>query len=355
MRKQRDRLEKALPDILEGYCSKSDKPRDIAEKEAKTFLQIIEDSSNYQFGYNHSTGYSMIGYTCAYLRYYHPKEFITAYLNNANNEDDIKNGTELAKLYHILIHSIKFRHSVAKYSCDQNGIYKGIASIKYLNEDAANDLYSIKDEIFDTFIDLLERIETLRVDSRQLEILIKLDFFEEFGSIRYLLNYDELFIRYHGKKQMKKDKALEYKLDFDLLRDCCQKETAKTFTGLDSKKLLSILIQSIPNIPTPLRQKIAYQIECLGYIDIVDKKYAGYCVCTDLNVDYSPKLKLYALANGNTIPVKISKKIFKDKPIQRGDIVKVENQCRRPKMKKVDGEWIESDEKEWWITDYKVY
>ena len=49
-RKQRDRLEAALPDILEGYCSKSDKPRDIAEKEAKTFLQIIEDSSNYQFG-----------------------------------------------------------------------------------------------------------------------------------------------------------------------------------------------------------------------------------------------------------------------------------------------------------------
>lgn len=49
-RKQKDRLEAALPDILEGYCSKSDKPREVAEKEAKTFLQIIEDSSNYQFG-----------------------------------------------------------------------------------------------------------------------------------------------------------------------------------------------------------------------------------------------------------------------------------------------------------------
>lgn len=82
-RKQRDRLETALPDILNGYCKMSSKPREVAEKEAKTFLQIIEDSSNYQFGYNHSTGYSMIGYTCAYLRYYYPNEFITAYLNNA--------------------------------------------------------------------------------------------------------------------------------------------------------------------------------------------------------------------------------------------------------------------------------
>ena len=353
-RKQRDRLEKALPDILEGYCNKSDKPREMAEKEAKTFLQIIEDSSNYQFGFNHSTGYSMIGYTCAYLRYYHPKEFITAYLNNANNEDDIKNGTELAKLYRILIHGVKFRHSVANYSCDKDGIYKGIASIKFLNEEAANDLYFIKDEKFEVFIDLLERISSLKIDSRQLDILIKLDFFEEFGNIQYLLTCNNLFNKYYGKTQIKKDKALEAGLDFDLLRECCQKETAKTFTKVNSRKLLSLLINNIPNETTSLKQKITYQIECLGYIDIVDKKYAGYCVCTDLNVDYSPKVKLYALANGNTIPVKISKKIFKDHPIQRGDIVKVENQHKKPKMKKVDGKWVETEEKEWWITDYKV-
>ena len=70
---------------------------------------------------------------------------------------------------------------------------------------------------------------------------------------------------------MKKEKALKDKIDFDLLRNCSEKETAKTFTGLDSKKLLSTLVTEIPNNPTPLRQKIAYQIECLGYIDIVDK------------------------------------------------------------------------------------
>ena len=95
--------------------------------------------------------------------------------------------------------------------------------------------------------------------------------------------------------------------------------------------------------------------EVLGYIDIIDKKYAGYCVCTDLNVDYSPKVKLYALANGTTIPVKVNKKIFKSNPIKRGDIIKVSNQHRENKMKKVDGEWIETGEKEWWITEYKVY
>lgn len=49
-RKQKDRLDAAMPSILEGYCSKSSQPRDVAENEAKEFLQIIEDSASYQFG-----------------------------------------------------------------------------------------------------------------------------------------------------------------------------------------------------------------------------------------------------------------------------------------------------------------
>ena len=49
-RKQRDRLEKALPSILEGYCGKSPKNRSESESEAKEFLQVIEDSASYQFG-----------------------------------------------------------------------------------------------------------------------------------------------------------------------------------------------------------------------------------------------------------------------------------------------------------------
>lgn len=49
-RKQKERLDAALPSILEGYCAKSPNPREQAEQEAKEFLQIIEDSASYQFG-----------------------------------------------------------------------------------------------------------------------------------------------------------------------------------------------------------------------------------------------------------------------------------------------------------------
>lgn len=49
-RKDAERLERAMPKILEGYCKKSDKPREEAEKDAKTFLKVIEDASEYSFG-----------------------------------------------------------------------------------------------------------------------------------------------------------------------------------------------------------------------------------------------------------------------------------------------------------------
>lgn len=49
-RKRPEILEEALPKILDGYCSKSDKPREQAEKECNEFLKIISDASSYMFG-----------------------------------------------------------------------------------------------------------------------------------------------------------------------------------------------------------------------------------------------------------------------------------------------------------------
>ena len=49
-RKDPEKISKALPKILEGYCAKSDKPREVAEEEAKQFLKVIEEASSYMFG-----------------------------------------------------------------------------------------------------------------------------------------------------------------------------------------------------------------------------------------------------------------------------------------------------------------
>lgn len=328
-----------------------------SEEDIVAFIQVIEDASAYLFSLNHSQPYSYEGYVSGYLRTYYPLEFLTTALNiNKDKEEKTIGLTNYARKIGIPIKSPKFRYSKAEYFCDKENqcIYKGVGAIKYMNTNIADELYSLRDKKYDNFIEILVDIMDASLNSRQLEILIKLDFFSEFGGIEYLLDCYTLFNKYYGKRQIKKEKAFEEGLDFDIIRKYANKETTKMFSGLDSVGMLNELITAIPNEKTSIRTIITYQLENFGYVDIIDKKYAGYCVVVDLNVDFSPKLKLYALANGNTIPVKIDKKTFASKQLRRGDIIKVENQYRKNKMRKVDGRWIETDEKEWWLSEYKV-
>lgn len=343
-RKQADRLQAALPQILEGYCNKSPKPREVAEQEAKEFLQIIEDSSNYQFGYNHSTGYSMIGYMCAYLRYYYPVEFISAYLNNANNDADIVNGTALAKQLGISILNPQFRHSKDVYIPDSKNraIYKGIASIKYLNTEVAQKMYEMRDIEFPTFIDFLA---VNPCNSRQTEILIRLGFFREFGKSEKLLEIFKMFSEYGGKKQFSKDKVqLPEKIVLKYAT-----ATAKLYKVFDMNGLLAEMCSTLEDKSIPLSEIIKAEIEFLGYVQTTLPKLGdNYYAILDINDKYANRVvKLYRLNNGEMLTVKIKGKVFNDNPVKQCDIIKTLDISEEPKWGKTpEGEWYRKEETE---------
>ena len=350
-RKQRDRLEAAMPQILDGYCRMSPKPRDVSEQEAKEFLQIIEDSSNYQFGFNHSTGYSMIGYTCAMLRYYYPEEFIAAYLNNANNEDDIRGGTELARIKGISINPIKFRYSGAKYTVDKehHALYKGCESVKFMNVESSNKLYEMKDQHFDSFLDLLE---VFPGNSRQLEILIKLGYFEEFGGTLRLLKLCDLYDLYHGKKIIKKDKC---GLPLDLVKKHATSETAKQyrFESEAMENLLREFASFIPDGEIPLRTRLESEAEYLGYISYTDSKLQNTGFVLDVNTKYSPKITIYHLDTGIMTTYKLAKISYQNNPFDKGNIIKFYSENKQ-KSRLVDGHWEKLSETEPWIKNYLI-
>lgn len=351
-RKQKDRLEAALPSILEGYCAKSDKPREIAEQEAKVFLQIIEDSSSYQFGYNHSTGYSMIGYTCAYLRYYYPCEFIAAYLNNANNDDDIRMGTDLAKLKGVSILPPKFRHSRARYVPDatERSVYKGVASIKYLNEDVAEQLYAMREETFSSFIDV---IRVFPGNTKQLDILIKLDYFSEFGSIGYLLDLVRCYDEFNGKKQYKKDQ-MKYPPEVVEIIKNYSDETPKQYRCSDPDAVLREVSSLVKGHKIPLQSRIEWENEYLGYVSFMMPEQRGVWVITAIDTKYSPRLNIYELSTGKSETVKISKRDYQENPLIVGDTIRM-TIIEKPKMKKVGDEWVQSEtEKDKWLKYYTI-
>lgn len=315
-RKQRDRLEKALPQILEGYCDKSDKPREIAEEEVKEFLQIIEDSADYQFGYNHSTGYSMIGYLCAYYRYYHPLEFVTAYLNNAKNQDDINNGTELARVKGVKIQPVKFGYSKSNYYPDKktNSIYKGISSIKGFGEkvDIASEMMQFKDNQYNNFTDLLIDLkEYTSLGDSKIETLIKLNYFSQYGRNKKLLNIFKEFTE--GKNKYAK------------------KHTEKT----KGKRIPALYEyeESLEDIALPIVEQIAYETELLGTPMSIYALPRGTSFIIDIDLKNSPKATVYGLSTGIIAEVKIYKKDFKKMPFNKGDVVKFNKLKKKPKVK----------------------
>lgn len=344
-RKDEDRLQKALPEILEGYCDKSPQPREIAEQEAKEFLQIIQDASSYMFGYNHSVGYCMIGYLCAYLRYYHPYEFITAYLNNANGEEDVKNGNELATLYGIKIIPPRFGLSKDKYllSTEEKVIAKGISSVKYMNADVANELYALAESGKPkSFMDLLILLnEKTRLDTRQREILVKIDYFSEYGNAKELLRMVDLFFFFKNgtMKKISKDK-LTPELEPIVAQYATDKTKsgalAKNYTFTDLPGLLRYIESMVRDMHIPdfdLKSKMQIQLENLGYIDLTTnrKEDQRKLIVMDIyplkskengNI-WAYALQVRSIGTGKTNRWTIYSELYDRKPLKRFDTIQV--------------------------------
>lgn len=344
-RKQKDRLDKAMPSILEGYCNKSQQDREVAEEEAKEFLQIIEDSASYQFGYNHSIAYCLLGYLCAYYRYYHPVEFITSFLNNAANESDIRNGTKYANRVGINITMPKWSVSKGDYFFDSQNkiIAKGLSSVKYMGSKIADELYDLAHKkSYTKFVDLLMDLDNKSsLNTRQLDILIKIDFFSKFGNQRELLWITDIFYNLFNKgqaRQVSKDK-----IDGTILEEVVKKYSvgvtksggvAKKYTLLDVESILkesedAVLSQELDDIDDVT--KVKNFADVMGYVGYVSNKEGDrrkLCVLEIYPLVRRSDQKQFgysfvtkSIGSGKESRFTVVNKLYNDNPVKKGDII----------------------------------
>ena len=323
---------------------------EFSQKAIIEFIQVIEDASSYLFSINHSYPYSFEGYVSGYLRYYYPVEFITTALNiHSGNEEKTNKITEYAKKQNIKILPIKFRHSKDTYSPDKenNAIYKGIASVKFLNAEVAQQMYEMREQEFPTFIDFLK---VNPCNSRQTEILIKLDFFSEFGKSQKLLDEYEIYTTYYGKKQFKKEKIA---LDDETMSKFAT-STDKMYKITDSEGLIKELCNRVEDKSIPIKERLTAEAEYLGYIDYINPKAINYGYVLDIDTKYSPRIKMYRLDTGETVTYKLAKKDYNNNPISNHDLLKFTFE-RRNKSRLVDGKWQKClEEFEDWIKTYVI-
>lgn len=372
--------EKFLPEIESRFIEYSSKTYGIDKEKCaeviKPFLQVILDASKYSFSWNHSDAYSCIGYICGYLRYYYPLEFLTASFNVfRDKEDKIKSITNYCKKVDIPISAIKFRHSKADYTCDKNTniIYKGMASIKYLNEKISNSLYDLGQYDYTDFVDLLNEmldktgnyntdrlyraycvangIEPISINSRQIEILIQLNFFNEFGKAGKLMKIYELYNTLYGKKQFKKDKL---PVPEEIIKKYSD-ETEKMYKNIDSISLLKEMVSTTEDKELPLKITLQAQNDYLGYIEYTNDKLKDFVYVSDINTNYLSKPILYDLQTGNIVDLRVSSANYRKNPYNTGDIMQVLSTSQSPKKKKIDGKFCTIvGEYDTWINSYRI-
>ncbi len=341
-RKDTKRLQDALPDIIEGYCSKSDHPREVAESEVKEFVQILSDSANYQFNYSHAIAYSLIGFYCAWLRCYHPGAFVSTYLNRAKNNDDILGGQELAKEYNIRISPPKFEFSQAEYAYDksENVIAKGTSSIKGYGKAVCDQLYKAGQNHRAYFMDALRDLDAMSIKSAKVQPLILIDYFSSFGNCVELSRILSLFDMFkQGKaKTVKKEKVAGSRVEEILQQYATDKnakgQETKSYTITDMDGLLHALEDEVKslNLPdTSYKVKMQNQKEILGYIELTtnreeDRRKLYIEDCVPLKSKDNGDVWAYALftrsiGSGKRSRLTLRSNLYDRQPVKENDII----------------------------------
>ena len=358
--------EKDIPQIKAGFAKTMAEQYGMSKEESDKviadFIQVIMDASNYLFSLNHSQPYSYEGYVSGWLRYHYPLQFLTVALNiNQGKEEKTSALTAYAHKVGIAIKPPKFRHSRSAYFCDTetNCIYEGLGSIKYMSEQVAEALYGMRDMQFRNFIDVLFALQQLKdkPDSRQLDILIKIGYFEEFGSAKALLLGVEIFNKFYKCKNIKLDKWNEMGYNINILKDNADKMTEKTASGLDNCGLILGILRSLHMPRTTIVDKLRWQAELLGYVDGSDpsRDVNDWLVLGVETTSYGTAwLRLYNLCYGAERHYKVDKRWATSHSCKAGDVLKVVLEDK-PKFKKLDdGKFVKTGEVETVVKMFKI-
>lgn len=346
-------MEKGIPTKIEKIVSieylREDNVYDIEmESPAHNF---ISESGLVVSNCSHSLAYAYDSIYGAYLKSHYPLEYYTVALNSYQGDFDRTNKlSQELDYFKIKLSNPKFKYSFGEYSCDKktNTIYKGISSIKGLSKTLGDKLYSLKDKTYPTFFDLLIDCKENSIGIADLTILIKLDYFSEFGSIGKLLKFVEIYNELYQKKMLKKDK--EYSVKLLYLKQFCSKETEKQYSGFDSVACLKSLYNKLENIDIPIKDKINYQLQYYGYITITDQNYpTEYWVVSDITDKSKNKfVEVYQIATGKKAKAKVRSSVFTSKPFKVGDILQILSFSK-------EGKWSLNQETQKWEKSTTVF
>lgn len=343
-----EELDELKEKLLKGWVDK------VGTKEGfKETWQVVMDAAHYSFNASHSLSVAIDSLYGAYLKSHYPLEYFTIVLS-LYSDDMTRTANLISELkeFNINLNNIKFGKSRADYNMDRNSnsIYKSVSSIKYCNERISEELYALaQNNNYTNFIELLYDIKhATTVTSRQLEILIILNYFSDFGNNKYLLDIVKIFDKFSKCKIIKKAELEKLNLTEYLMKKYATKETKTQYREIDNIGLMKELVKRLENKSLSVKEQIKNEMEYLEYCIYTNPKVNEQFYIISEFKTYSQKDKpyvtLYNIKTGNSIKTKIKQvKVYRENPFGLYSILKIKELHMYPKSKIINGEWSKDE------------
>lgn len=346
----------------------------------KDTWELVQSCISYGFCSAHAAATSLDMCYGAYCKIHYPYEYYTVCFNNySGDEVRTRKLRDELKYFGIKLEGAKFGYSVGDYSFDkeEKAIYKGIGSIKNLNSTVAEEMYELsQSKTYDCFTDLLYDLkDKTSLRSNQLDILIKLNFFSDFGHPNKLMYVAERFDKLATRKSIRIDQVNDLGVERDVLEQFSGKITKTRIEELDidyylkvnmldpenyskchkpkggwsTKKFAKqegldlendpgllcyatkIVLGSYSEIrnrdlikhyedtcvapPPSVAAQMEWEHTYLGYIEYKDPAASPRIVMVmDVDTKFSPKINAYCIKTGETKELKIHKRRFPKRP-----------------------------------------
>lgn len=290
---------------------------------------------------SHSVAVALDAIYGAYLKAHYPHEYystlLDVYTAKGNKDKVAEIKAEMLKAFDIHVVPCHFRQDNRAFSYDKaaNTISDALPSIKDLSVAVAEELYKMRNEQYDTFVDLLCDMEyRTPFNATNITVLIRMDYFREFGKAGKLM---EVW------RQFRNGEGIAFK---------------KHHVEATRQKRLASLREfesRCPDEPLSPFEQLCFEAEHYGTPISVFKECRKMYVLMSADTKYSPKLTLYSASTGDTGYMKVRKDTFSKAPLSEGDIIVIGDWETRPRYSYRDGQAVViPGTKETWLKDYAV-
>ena len=349
--------------------------------------KVIKDSAQYSFNAPHALSMAFDSLYEAWMKAHYTSIFYEVTLNHYQDKGDKNKVGDLLKeariYFDYTLGTYEYGKDNTKFTVDDEKkiIYPNLASVKGIGPKAVQNMLDFSRSGKYDFVDIYLSIKGTSVNASVFRDLVKINYFNKFGSVKQLLEILDLVDWWKGKNSKEPGRKTLKKAEMDIGQfygvDIYRYMTDKLDSGKISDKrykvfdwvgLIRELAKKIPDVEYPSYILAQFQYQVLGYIDIEDRNLEWkYVVVTELDTKYSPKFQAYSIETGKAIEMKIHKTKPKNKysknnniktsftevPIVDGDVIFIKVVKKEPKRHMIDEKWQPvPGEYEWWIKDY---